>query len=126
MGQLPADGVPPWDFNAPDKYIRDVSSGMAAAFGMLKIYEYIKEEWYLNSALKLVYDCTNLAFNEGAKLNEDGTVELGNTDTILGKSTFFNGPNAPAEFKIFDHGLVYADYYFLMIGNKLLELGFYK
>ncbi len=35
-------------------------------------------------------------------------------------------PNCPDERKIADHGLVYAHYYFLMIGNKLLELGLYK
>lgn len=126
MSRLPEDGVPPWDFHAPDNHIHDVSSGMAAAFGMLKIYEYTKEEEFLNSALKLVHDCTKHCFNEESKLNDDGTVELGSTDTILNGSTFNNNPNAPEEYKIFDHGLVYADYYFLMIGNKLLELGLYK
>ncbi|CUM49761.1 unnamed protein product [Debaryomyces tyrocola] len=126
LSHLPEDGVPPWDFHAPDKNIRDVSSGMVAAFGMLKIYEYTKEEEYLNNALKLVNDCTKLCFNKQSKLNDDGTVDLGDTDTILNGSTFNNNPNAPEEYKIFDHGLVYTDYYFLMIGNKLLELGLYK
>ena len=120
LSRLPEDGVPPWDFHAPDNHIHDVSIGMAAAFGMLKIYEYTKEEEFLNSALKLVHDCTKHCFNEESKLNDDGT------DTILNGSTFNNNPNAPEEYKIFDHGLVYADYYFLMIGNKLLELGLYK
>ena len=123
---LPEDGVPPWDFHAPDKNIRDVSSGMVAAFGMLKIYEYTEEDEYLINALKLVNDCTKLCFNKESKLDDDGTVDLGDTDTILNGSTFNNNPNAPEEYKIFDHGLVYADYYFLMIGNKLLELGLYK
>lgn len=126
LSHLPEDGVPPWDFHAPDKNIRDVSSGMVAAFGMLKIYEYTEEDEYLINALKLVNDCTKLCFNKESKLDDDGTVDLGDTDTILNGSTFNNNPNAPEEYKIFDHGLVYADYYFLMIGNKLLELGLYK
>lgn len=126
LSKLPEDGVPPWDFVAPEKHIRDVSSGMAAAFGMLKIYECIKDEEILNSALKLVSDCIKLAYNKKATLNDDGTVELGPTDTILSKSTFINNPDVIEEWRTFDHGLVYADYYFLMIGNKLLELGLYK
>ncbi|CUM49803.1 unnamed protein product [Debaryomyces tyrocola] len=126
LSQLPEDGVPPWDFHAPDKQIRDVSSGMAAAFGMLKIYECIKDEEILNSALKLVRDCINLAYNKKDILKDDGTVELGSTDTILAKSTMINNPAVVDEWRIFDHGLVYADYYFLMIGNKLLELGLYN
>lgn len=126
LSKLPEDGVPPWDFDAPDKHIRDVSSGMAAAFGMLKIYECIKDEEILDSALKLVNDCIKLAYNKKATLNDDGTVELGPTDTILSKSTFINNPDVIEEWRTFDHGLVYADYYFLMIGNKLLELGIYK
>jgi len=125
MSQLPEDGVPPWDFHAPDKEIKDVASAMAAGLGMLKIYEYTKEEWFLNSALKLVFDCTKIAYNDEAKWSDDGSVDIGKTDTILNKSTFFNKPSAPAEFRAANHGYVYADYYFLMIGNKLLELGLY-
>lgn len=64
MSQLPKDGVPPWDFHAPDKHIRDVSSAMTEAFGMLKIYEYTKEEEYLDNTLELVNDCLKLAFND--------------------------------------------------------------
>lgn len=126
LSHLPEDGVPPWDFHAPDKNIRDVSSGMVAAFGMLKIYEYTEEDEYLINALKLVNDCTKLCFNKESKLDDDGTVDLGDNEDILNGSTFNNNPNVPEEYKIFDHVLVYADCYFLMIGKKLLELGFYK
>lgn len=82
LSHLPEDGVPPWDFHAPDKNIRDVSSGMVAAFGMLKIYEYTEEDEYLINALKLVNDCTKLCFNKESKLDDDGTVDLGDTRYI--------------------------------------------
>lgn len=55
---------------------------------MLKIYEYTKEKniWIL--LLELVNDCLKLAFNDEAVSKDDGTVELGSTDTIVNSSTF--------------------------------------
>lgn len=124
LSKLEEDGVPAWDFAAPDKHIKDVSAGMVTALGLLKLYEVTKEEKYLNSALELVTNCLKLAYNPGASISEDGTVELGEKDTILGHSTVNNNPDAIKQ--IFNHGLVYADYYFLMVGNKLLDLGLYN
>lgn len=124
VSKLPEDGVPPWDFDAPDKHIRDVSSAMAAALGMIRIYEVEKDEEILKKGLKLVRDCINLSYNNDAKLNDDGTVEIGAAETILNNSTYIHNPACTVD--IYDHGLVYADYYFLVIGNKLLQLGLYK
>lgn len=121
--QLPEDGVPAWDFNAPDKNTRDVSSGMAAALGMIRIYEAEKEEKFLKMGLKLLRDCIRLSYNNDAKFNDDGSVDIGATETILNNSTSMHNP--VSKIDIYDHGLVYADYYFLVIGNKLLELGLY-
>ncbi|PQE27264.1 hypothetical protein CJF32_00000225 [Rutstroemia sp. NJR-2017a WRK4] len=42
-------------------------------------------------------------------------------DTILKGATINNYEFAPRRWA--DHGLVYADYYFLMVGNLLLEMG---
>lgn len=42
-------------------------------------------------------------------------------ETLINGATINNYEFAPRRWA--DHGLVYADYYFLLIGNKLLELG---
>lgn len=120
--QLPKDGVLAWDFNAPDKNIH-VLSGMAVALDMIRIYEAEKEEKFSNMGLKLLRDCIRLSYNNDAKFNDDGNVETGATETILNNSTSMHNP--VSKIDIYDHGLVYADYYFLVIGNKLLELGLY-
>lgn len=99
---------------------------MTGAFGMLKVYEYIKEEEYLDNASRLLKDCLKLAFNDEAVLKDDGTLELGSTDTILNSLAFNNNPNCPDARRAADHLLVYADYYLLTIGNKLLELELHK
>jgi hypothetical protein len=48
-------------------------------------------------------------------------VDLGGHDTILLHATINNYEFAPRRWA--DRGLVYADYYFILFGNKLLELG---
>ena len=93
---------------------------MIASLGMLSIYESTKDKKYLDLALKLIDNCTRFAYNEESKLHEGGKVTLGNFDTILHASTINNNPDAPKQLA--NHGLVYADYYFLTIGNKLLDL----
>jgi len=42
-------------------------------------------------------------------------------DSILEHATINNYEFAHE--RIADHGLVYADYYFLLVGNKLLDMG---
>lgn len=42
-------------------------------------------------------------------------------ETILEGSTVNNYEFAPRQWA--DHGLVYADYYFLLVGNLLLDMG---
>jgi hypothetical protein len=48
-------------------------------------------------------------------------IDMGMGDTILNGATIDNFEFAPRRWA--DHGLVYADYYFLLVGNKLLEMG---
>lgn len=121
MSRLPKDGVPPWDFDALSSEIKDVSAAMVAALGFLKIYAETKSELYLSNCLKLVNDSLNLSYVNDSVLHDDGSVEMGEIDTILKDSTTIN--NADAINKYFDHGLVYADYCLLVIGNLLLDLG---
>jgi glycine/D-amino acid oxidase-like deaminating enzyme len=47
--------------------------------------------------------------------------DLGGHDTILLHAAINNYEFAPRRWA--DHGLVYADYYFILFGNKLLEMG---
>lgn len=124
LSQLSEDGVPQWDFGAPDSHIKDTSAGMIAALGLLTIYENTKDETYLEKCLEMVLAVVKSSYVDGGKFNSDGTVEFGEYDTILKDATINNNPDTFK--KLVGHGLVYGDYYFLTIGNKLLELGLYK
>ncbi len=54
-GQLPADDVPPWDFDAPGAHEpKDASAGAAAAYGFLKLHGITGEERYLALATRLL------------------------------------------------------------------------
>lgn len=124
LSRLPENGVPPWDFDSPETEIKDISSAMVVALGMLTNYSTTKDEGTLLRALQLVQDCVNHSYSNNAIINDDGTVELGEYDTILKNSTTQNNIDSVKKWR--NHGLVYADYYFLLIGNKLLELGLYN
>lgn len=121
LSRLPEDGVPGWDFDAPTKDTKDVSAANVAALGMLKIYEYTTETKYLDAAVKLIGDTIKFAYNPESELKSDGSIFDEKYETILNHSTMNN--NEHAILRHADHGLVYADYYFLCIGNKLLDLG---
>lgn len=124
LSHLPQDGVPPWDFQAPDSHVKDSSAAMVAAVGLVLIYQASNELKYLQAALKLARDTLKLCHLNDAIFNSDQSVTVGEYDTILAHSTTNNNPDTFK--KLVDHGLVYADYYFLVLGNKLLELGLYK
>ncbi len=49
------------------------------------------------------------------------SVDLGEGETIVNGATINNFEFAPRRWA--NHGLVYADYFFLLCGNKLLEMG---
>lgn len=133
--------VPMWDFDAPlddtSPPLRDTSAAMAAANGMLILFQALVAlgnhelgARYLGSALKIVED--TLAYSLASErvcvsMDEEGQargvdVKNGMTfEAILKNATVSNNPLGYVKIK--DHGLVYADYYLLEFGNKLLRLG---
>ncbi|KNG89014.1 hypothetical protein ANOM_002400 [Aspergillus nomiae NRRL 13137] len=141
--------VPLWDFDAPITHtgtngdqgpLRDVSAGLIAANGMLILYgqlagigELVEAKRYLTYALNIAKDTVELAYNRDEmrlrRCEQDGVTKIQSYEAtkghrfeaILEKSTAnFNG-NHPD--RSWDHGLVYADYYFLELGNRLLDMG---
>ena len=97
------------------------SAAMICALGLIKIYEATNDSEYLISGLKLVSNTISFAYTNESSFRKDGTVDLGDRDTILANATINNNPDTYE--RLVNHGLVYADYYFLAIGNKLLQLG---
>jgi hypothetical protein len=137
--------VPLWDFDAPITYtsvdgqeapLRDVSAGLIAANGMLLLYgqlsaigEYEAAKGYLDYALAIARDTIALAYNrDQMRFSLDqvsGKLQVKEMngcrfDAILERSTAnFNENHADRHW---DHGLVYADYYFLELGNRMLDM----
>ncbi|KAK7433636.1 unsaturated glucuronyl hydrolase [Colletotrichum acutatum] len=145
LEQLPSSGIPPWDFAAPKDMAQppDVSAAMIAAYGMLLIHEALtalgRSSTYLRTAIGLTRAICDNHINRGGsyvksqrsiETVEHGTVveEVGwdvdmeaEPETILNGATINNYEFAPRRWA--NHGLVYADYFFLLVGNKLLEMG---
>lgn len=143
--------VPLWDFDAPIDYttepLRDVSAAMATANGLLIIHQSLQSlstseasqlvepsTDFLEIALQIVgqtldmsYDHDFASFERSAKGSVNGTgvadikVLQSGFEAILRNSTTNWNPDAHMKYK--DHGLVYADYYLLEFGNKLLRAG---
>jgi hypothetical protein len=137
--------VPLWDFDAPITYtnvgeekapLRDVSAGMIAANGMILLYgqlsvigEHEAARRYLDYALAIARDTIALAYNRDKMCfgfdQVNGKIKVKQAsghrfDAILERSTAnFNEDHADRHW---DHGLVYADYYFLEFGNRLLDM----
>lgn len=144
LSRLPADGIPPWDLSAPKDTEQppDTSAAVIAAYGLLLIHEaqiargeqsrcfdqaihLLKSvcSKYLNAPDKFV--TTRCVIDTVESLSHDIAGKIGvkpdNTpETILGGATINNYEFAPRRWA--NHGLVYADYYFLLAGNKLLEM----
>lgn len=120
----------------------DTSASVIAAYGMLLIHRALvarKEcSHYLTAALRLVGAVSEHHMNPEAKFTtgtetametvEHGSVrvrsglgvDMGYGDTILNGATINNYEFAPRRWA--NHGLVYADYYFLLFGNELLKM----
>jgi hypothetical protein len=141
--------VPLWDFDAPiscttingvQAPLRDVSAGLIAANGMLVLYgqllglgDHDTAKRYLDYAMAIVKDTIALAYNrdemkvvfeeESSKIRVEPRKDSSGRrfDALLERSTAnFNENHAD---RTWDHGLVYADYYFLELGNRLLDMG---
>lgn len=146
-----SDAVAPWDFDAPrpeaDKTDGvacppDTSATIIAAYGMLLIHRALtarsEQSHYLAAALRLAAAVSARYMNPEAKFTtgsdmimetvEHGSVrvgsgiqvDMGHGDTIINGATINNYKFAPRRWA--DHGLVYADYYFILFGNELLKM----
>ncbi|KAF2689906.1 glycoside hydrolase family 88 protein [Lentithecium fluviatile CBS 122367] len=133
--------VPVWDFDASfeDKKepLRDVSAGVVAANGMLIIHQALQslgspdstadKDNFLDLALQIVNETLDMALDrdfasfETVLDGSEGKVRESGFDAILRHST--SNKNEHAHRPYWDHGLVYADYYLLEFGNKLLRVG---
>lgn len=145
IARLDESGVVPWDFDARDVEGQgqpsDSSAAMIAAYGMLLIHQGLvalgQPSRYLVEALRITQVVCANHLNPAAALLETNTevetvecgrvhdvverIEMGFGDTILNGATINNFEFAQRRWA--DHGLVYADYYFLLVGNKLLDMG---
>lgn len=127
VDHFPEDQVPYWDFNAPKPGPRDTSAALIAAYEMLLLYKHdrISSLRYFHSALQILYGVISMSLSPKATLSveDDGreAVSFRGPETVVLNATINNNECAPCRWP--DHGLVYADYYFLLIGNALLDLG---
>jgi hypothetical protein len=142
--------IPLWDFDAPqddlDEPLRDVSAGVIAANGLLIIHQSLQglpssvsaqlsSTDFLDIALEIVSETLDMSYDrdlasfEGPKpdmvngehKNAVFNLRSSGFECILRYSTTNWNEHAHKKYK--DHGLVYADYYLLEFGNKLLRAG---
>ncbi|KAK5995403.1 Unsaturated glucuronyl hydrolase [Cladobotryum mycophilum] len=100
-----------WDFDAPrPPYLLDTSAAMIACSGMLLLYQLTGDAQFLPTVTRIMSHCARKAKAPAG------------SDSILGHATVNN--NGDAINPVRDTGLVYADYYFLEVGNRLIDLGF--
>lgn len=124
--------IPPWDFDAPleldGSMLRDASAGMVAANALLLLHQILQgNSPYLETVFRIVDDTLDFCLSKDVAsfiVDEGGriSVDEGLWDAILMHATANNNENALVRYG--DHGLIYADYYFLELGNKLLQMGF--
>ncbi|KAH8995827.1 d-4,5 unsaturated-glucuronyl hydrolase-like protein [Lactarius hatsudake] len=117
LDNIPADGIVPWDFNAPLNPPRpaDSSAAMIATSGLLLLAQQERSfyptnqsgaSYFANAAIKILNDTTNAFWAPTwQSLLSDGTV---------------NNPAKPPNNMT---GTTYGDYYFIKTGNDLVRLG---
>lgn len=109
--RVPGDGAVYWDFDAPQSpALLDTSAAMIACSGMLLICQLAGNRQFVSTVAKIMAHCARHA-RTGAGY-----------DSLLDHATVNN--NKDAINPVRDTGLVYADYYFLEVGNRLIDLGF--
>lgn len=115
ISQLGENGQVHWDFDAPRPCDWDTSAATIFCSGVLLMCKRLNNQQsseahhYLSSVEKILNCCL-----DDALTGSDGA-------TILNRATkdLFQYSLDPDSH----HGLVYADYYFLELGNRILELG---
>lgn len=110
---MPADGVPYWDFNAPDipDAKRDASAGAILASGLIELSGYVSDEAsekYLAFAEKIVRSLASPAYR----------AELGENNNFLLKHSV---GHLPINSEV-DVPLTYADYYWIEAMIRLKNL----
>lgn len=145
---LPASNIPPWDFDAAlhedETQPPDTSAAMIASYGLLLLHKAFiglgnvaEAQKYLVAALRItsavcashtdltahIHQSSNLVetVEQGVSQQDFEIVCNGGGDTVLTGATINNYKYAPRRWA--NHGLVYADYYFVLVGNLLLDLG---
>ncbi|KAM0328880.1 hypothetical protein ACHAQA_005296 [Verticillium albo-atrum] len=135
--------VPLWDFDAPisdaSKPLRDSSAGVIAANGMLILFQALSAmsrhslgSRFLEASITIVRDTLDLSLAEeqarfvsspsaNGELEVQDVMEGKTFDALLKNGTANN--NEGARRKLWDHGLVYGDYYLVEYGNRLLQMG---
>lgn len=139
----------PWDFDAAElsgvrQQPPDTSAAMVAAYGLILLHQarstlgepsdYLVAALnltgmvcrdHLNAPARFLQRTETLSTAEQGKVQHvvclDVDVGKGGCEAILNGATINNFESAPRRWA--DHALVYADYFFLLVGNKLLELG---
>lgn len=132
LSQSPYDHpyIPLWDFDAPSDGAtpppRDTSAAMIAANGFLLLHQVLgRDSAYLEAALRIAEAvAAHSLSSQTASLHMDRNAKVvarGNGfDSILMNATANKNGSALKSYS--DHGLVYADYYFLEFGNELLRM----
>lgn len=139
--RLPENGVVPWDFDAEQQNgpsePRDSSATLIGAYALLLIHEVLKGDGraavagevaeFLDVALKSINGIISTCLSPEASFrkengSERAEVDLGQgPESIVMHATINNYEHAQRRWA--DTGLVYADYYLLLIGNTLLDMG---
>jgi len=107
---MPEDGIPYWDFDDPNipNTSRDVSAGAVVASGLVELYQYTKNEAYLNYSKKVVTSLKSANYI----LPRDLEIPF-----VLDHS--FGDWSKKAEM---NEPIVYGDYYFLQTLLRLKTL----
>lgn len=98
---MPEDGIPYWDFNAPTipNTTRDASAAAIMASALIELYTFTKNEVYLNYSNKVINSLSSDKYLLNGSVN--GPFILDHSTGDWSKKTELDEP------------IVYADYYFL-------------
>ncbi|KEY70716.1 hypothetical protein S7711_09884 [Stachybotrys chartarum IBT 7711] len=112
-----------WDFDAPRPGVWDVSAACCASSGLIFLHQEIVSS--TSNDIKTSSDeksCASTYLHRARRILDNVARYATSTgDALFERST--SNDNANALFRLAEHGCVYADYYFLEAGNRLLQLG---